>query len=265
MSKRLSVLLAVFLVLILLSAQVSAYEMSIGVRAEFKPANYTIVPIDDGTKIVPMTPLMRLYNWRTEVIFFIDNIFQDTPYHEFVQIEVIPIISSLMKTFPFVVFFFRKKPESYKPNSTAGKILAFLEANPVSSEPTIIRGVGKSRGAVAYQLHLLLFDDCIYAAEIFGKTYYSLRPISADSPETAVYILKNNATQSAIFAYICEHPGVTRKELAEAFSLSLSTVRHHLERIDSRLIKKELCEGRETYTAEEWAAALFQATGICIS
>ncbi len=257
MSKRLSVLLAVFLVMMLLSMPVFAYEMSVGVRADFQPANYTIVPIDDGTKLVPMTPLMQLYNWRAEVIFFINDIFQDTPYHEFVQLEVTPIVSSLLKTFPFIVFFFRKKPESYKPNSTAGKILSFLESNPLSSEPTIIRGVGKSRGAIAYQLHLLLFDDRIYAAEILGKTYYSRSPISLDSPETVVSILKNNTTQSAIFAYICEHPGATRKELAEAFSLSISTIRHHLGSIDERLIKKAYCEGRETYTAEEWAVAVF--------
>ncbi len=245
----------IFLVVMIFMMPTAAEMMSVEpIRAEFTPGNYSeFVPIDDGTKLIVHNPLIDLYFWKAKVMLFLNRLFYDTPYHEFVQLEITPFLSKILGSVPFLIFFVRKKPDYTKPNSTAGKILSFLEENPISSEPTIIRGVGKSRGAVSYQLHVLLFDNQIYAAEISGKTYYSGSPISPDAKETALSVLKNNATQSSIFSYICKHPGVTRKEIADALSLTPESVRYQLKNIDPRLIKKENVEGRETYTAEKWA------------
>ncbi|MBQ1179751.1 MAG: hypothetical protein IIX51_04160 [Methanocorpusculum sp.] len=130
----------------------------------FTPSDSEIVPVDDGTQIIEHTPLWDLYFWKSKIMLFFDSLWNDTPYQHFIRTVVIPLVSAVLGIILFVVLFSRKNPDHLSP--TAAKVLAFLEEHPVSTEPAIIRGVGKSRGAVSYQLHRLLFDGKIYSAEI---------------------------------------------------------------------------------------------------
>ena len=222
----------------------------------FTPSDSEIVPVDDGTQIIEHTPLWDLYFWKSKIMLFFDSLWKESPYQNFIRTVVLPLASAVLGIILFVVLFSRKSPDYLSP--TAAKVLAFLEEHLVSTEPAIIRGVGKSRGAVSYQLHRLLFDGKIYSAEICGKTCYSTSPILADAPETAVHFLRNSRQQAEIISYLCSHPWATRKEIADAVSLPVDGVRYHLKNIDVGILQKRIREDAEIYAVEDWVKQLWE-------
>ena len=221
----------------------------------FTPSDSEIVPVDDGTQIIEHTPLWDLYFWKSKIMLFFDSLWKESPYQNFIRTVVLPLASAVLGIALFIILFSRKSPYHLSP--TAAKVFDFLKEHPVSTEPAIIRGVGKSRGAVSYQLHRLVFNGKIYSAEISGKTCYSTSPILSDAPETAVHFLRNSRQQADIFSYLCKHPWATRKEIADAVSLPGDSVRYHLGNIDTRLLQKGMQEDAEIYAVEEWAEQLW--------
>ena len=144
----------------------------------FFTPEYDIEPdYNDGVLIVD--GLLHLMYWENTLAFYLLSpldLFKDTSLGNFTTNHLYPLLMILLSSLAGVLLFSRKSPDYLSP--TAAKVLAFLEEHPVSTEPAIIRGVGKSRGAVSYQLHRLLFDGKIYSAEICGKTCYSTSPSS---------------------------------------------------------------------------------------
>ena len=239
-----------------MGASVSADSYISPSSSLFTPADSEIVPVDDGTQIIEHTPFWDLYFWKSKIMLFFDSLWKESPYQNFIRTVVLPLASAVLGIILFVLLFSRKNPDHLSP--TAAKVLAFLEEHPVSTEPAIIRGVGKSRGAVSYQLHRLLFDGKIYSAEICGKTCYSTSPILADAPETAVHFLRNSRQQAEIISYLCSHPWATRKEIADAVSLPVDGVRYHLKNIDVGILQKGIREDAEIYAVEDWVKQLWE-------
>ena len=223
----------------------------------FFTPEYDIEPdYNDGVLIVD--GLLHLMYWENTLAFYLLSpldLFKDTSLGNFTTNHLYPLLMILLSSLAGVLLFSRKNPDHLSP--TAAKVLAFLEEHPVSTEPAIIRGVGKSRGAVSYQLHRLLFDGKIYSAEISGKTCYSMSPILIDSPETAVYFMRNNKQQAEIISYLCAHPWATRKEIADAVSLPVDGVRYHLKNIDVGILQKGIREDAEIYAVEDWVKQLW--------
>ena len=224
----------------------------------FFTPEYDIEPdYNDGVLIVD--GLLHLMYWENTLAFYLLSpldLFKDTSLGNFTTNHLYPLLMILLSSLAGVLLFSRKNPDHLSP--TAAKVLAFLEEHPVSTEPAIIRGVGKSRGAVSYQLHRLLFDGKIYSAEISGKTCYSMSPILIDSPETAVYFMRNNKQQAEIISYLCAHPWATRKEIADAVSLPVDGVRYHLKNIDVGILQKGIREDAEIYAVEDWVKQLWE-------
>ena len=224
----------------------------------FFTPEYDIEPdYNDGVVIVD--GLLHLMYWENTLAFYLLSpldLFKDTSLGIFTTNHLYPLLMILLSSLAGVLLFSRKSPDYLSP--TAAKILAFLEKHPVSTEPAIIRGVGKSRGAESYQLHHLLFDGKIYSAEISGKTCYSMSPILIDSPETAVYFMRNNKQQAEIISYLCAHPWATRKEIADAVSLPVDGVRYHLKNIDVGILQKGIREDAEIYAVEDWVKQLWE-------
>ena len=224
----------------------------------FFTPEYDIEPdYNDGVLIVD--GLLHLMYWENTLAFYLLSpldLFKDTSLGNFTTNHLYPLLMILLSSLAGVLLFSRKSPDYLSP--TAAKVLAFLEEHPVSTEPAIIRGVGKSRGAVSYQLHRLLFDGKIYSAEISGKTCYSMSPILIDSPETAVYFMRNNKQQAEIISYLCAHPWATRKEIADAVSLPVDGVRYHLKNIDVGILQKGIREDAEIYAVEDWVKQLWE-------
>ena len=224
----------------------------------FFTPEYDIEPdYNDGVIIVD--GLLHLMYWENTLAFYLLSpldLFKDTSLGNFTTNHLYPLLMILLSSLAGVLLFSRKNPNHLSP--TAAKVLAFLEEHPVSTEPAIIRGVGKSRGAVSYQLHRLLFDGKIYSAEISGKTCYSMSPILIDSPETAVYFMRNNKQQAEIISYLCAHPWATRKEIADAVSLPVDGVRYHLKNIDVGILQKGIREDAEIYAVEDWVKQLWE-------
>ena len=224
----------------------------------FFTPEYDIEPdYNDGVIIVD--GLLHLMYWENTLAFYLLSpldLFKDTSLGNFTTNHLYPLLMILLSSLAGVLLFSRKSPDYLSP--TAAKVLAFLEEHPVSTEPAIIRGVGKSRGAVSYQLHRLLFDGKIYSAEICGKTCYSMSPILIDSPETAVYFMRNNKQQAEIISYLCAHPWATRKEIADAVSLPVDGVRYHLKNIDVGILQKGIREDAEIYAVEDWVKQLWE-------
>ena len=196
----------------------------------FTPSDSEIVPVDDGTQIIEHTPLWDLYFWKSKIMLFFDSLWKESPYQNFIRTVVLPLASAVLGIILFVVLFSRKNPDHLSP--TAAKILVFLEGHPMSAEPAIIRGV--------------------------GKTCYSTSPILSDAPETAVHFLRNSRQQADIFSYLCKHPWATRKEIADGTSLPVDSVRYHLGNMDARILQKGRREDAETYAIEEWAKEIWE-------
>ncbi|MBQ3569205.1 MAG: hypothetical protein IJA20_00880 [Methanocorpusculum sp.] len=224
----------------------------------FFTPEYDIEPdYNDGVVIVD--GLLHLMYWENTLAFYLLSpldLFKDTSLGNFTTNHLYPLLMILLSSLAGVLLFSRKNPDRLSP--TAAKVLAFLKEHPVSAEPAIIRGVGKSRGAVSYQLHRLLFDGKIYSAEISGKTCYSMSPILIDSPETSVYFMRNNKQQAEIISYLCSHPWATRKEIADAVSLPVDGVRYHLKNIDIGILQKGIREDAEIYAVEDWVKQLWE-------
>ena len=204
------------------------------------PANYEIVPIDDGTEIIENTPLLSLLLWRTEVLSFIDSLWRETPYRDIVRNAVIPFTAAVLGFSILIVFTRRKSPEK-NPESTPAKILAYIRQHKFCSQKQIVNGVESSRGSVAYQLHRLQIEQKIFAAEVNGKTYYSAHPIDQESLEPVIYGILENETTGSIFKTLYLHPNLTRHEIAGIIGKSPDTVYFHLKNFDGRL----LAEGKE--------------------
>ena len=226
----------------------------------FIPAEHEIVSdYDDGVIGYTVDGWFSLLHWRdllaVHLLLPLD-FFEDTELGYISSHYLYPLLMILLSSLAGVLLFSRKNPDHLSP--TAAKILAFLKEHPVSAEPAIIRGVGKSRGAVSYQLHRLLFDGKIYSAEICGKTCYSTSPILADAPETAVHFMRNSRQQAEIISYLCSHPWATRKEIADGTSLPVDSVRYHLGNMDARILQKGRREDAETYAIEEWAKEIWE-------
>ena len=209
------------------------------------PANYEIVPIDDGTEIIENTPLLSLLLWRTEVLSFIDSLWRETPYRDIVRNAVIPFTAAVLGFSILIVFTRRKSPEK-NPESTPAKILAYIRQHKFCSQKQIVNGVESSRGSVAYQLHRLQIEQKIFAAEVNGKTYYSAHPIDQESLEPVVYSILENETTGSIFKTLYLHPNLTRHEIAGIIGKSPDTVYFHLKNFDGRLLT-EVKEGGISY------------------
>ena len=209
------------------------------------PANYEIVPIDDGTEIIENTPLLSLLLWRTEVLSFIDSLWRETPYRDIVRNAVIPFTAAVLGFSIFIVFTRRKSPEK-NPESTPAKILAYIRQHKFSSQKQIVNGVESSRGSVAYQLHRLQIEQKIFAAEVNGRTYYSAHPVDQESLEPVIYGILENETTRSIFKTLYLHPNLTRHEIAGIIGKSPDTVYFHLKNFDGRLLT-EVKEGGISY------------------
>ena len=254
--RHLIILVVTLSIVLSMSVSVSADSYISSSSSVFTPADSEIVPIDDGTKVIEHTPFWDFYFWKAKVMLFFDSLWYDTHYQYFIRTVVIPLLSASLGIILFVVLYSRRNPDRLSP--TAEKIIAFLKENPISTELTIRKAVGKSRGAVSHQLHRLAFDGKIYSAEISGKTCYSMSPILIDSPETAVYFMRNNKQQAEIISYLCLHPWATRKEIAEAVSLPVDGVRYHLKNIDvGGILKKGIREDADIYAVDDWVKQLW--------
>ena len=209
------------------------------------PADYEIVPIDDGTEIIENTPLLSLLLWRTEVLSFIDSLWRETPYRDIVRNAVIPFTAAVLGFSIFIVFCRRKSPEKNS-ESTPAKILAYIRQHKFSSQKQIVNGVESSRGSVAYQLHRLQNEQKIFSAEVNGKTYYSAHPIDQESLEPVIYGILENETTKSIFKTLYRHPNLTRHEIAGIIGKSPDTVYFHLKKFDGRLLT-EVKEGGISY------------------
>jgi len=209
------------------------------------PANYDIVPIDDGTEIIENTPLLSLLLWRTEVLSFIDSLWRETPYRDIVRNAVIPFTAAVLG-FSIFIFFCRRKSPEKNPKSTPAKILAYIRQHKFCSQKQIVNEVESSRGSVAYQLHRLQIEQKIFAAEVNGRTYYSAHPIDQESLEPVIYSILENETTGSIFKTLYLHPNLTRHEIAGIIGKSPDTVYFHLKNFDGRLLT-EVKEGGNSY------------------
>ncbi|HKL98641.1 MAG TPA: hypothetical protein VJZ06_01880 [Mobilitalea sp.] len=209
------------------------------------PADYEIVPIDDGTEIIENTPLLSLLLWRTEVLSFIDSLWRETPYRDIVRGGVIPFVAAVLGLSIFIVFCRRKSPEK-NPESTPAKILTYIRQHKFSSQKQIFEGVESSRGSVAYQLHRLENEQKIFATEVNGRTYYSAHPVDQESLEPVIYGILENETTGSIFKTLYLHPNLTRHEIAKLIGKSPDTVYFHVKNFDGRLLT-EVKEGGISY------------------
>jgi len=215
------------------------------------PADYEIVPIDDGIEGVTITGWLNLVYWKTVLPIYIGSyfdFFEPTPLGNMTSTILVPLLSTIFGVCgTFAVFCRRRSPEK-NPKSTPAKILAYIRQHKFCSQKQIVDGVESSRGSVAYQLHRLQNEQKIFAAEINGRTYYSAHPIDQESLEPVVYGILENETTKSIFKTLYHHPNLTRHEIAGIIGKSPDTVYFHLKKFDDRLLTEVKEEGINYYS-----------------
>ncbi len=215
------------------------------------PADYEIVPIDDGIEGVTITGWLNLVYWKTVLPIYIGSyfdFFEPTPLGNMTRTMMIPLLTTIFGVCgTFIVFCRRKSPEK-NPKSTQARILAYIRQHKFCSQKQIVDGVGSSRGSVAYQLHRLQIEQKIFAAEVNGRTYYSAHPIDQESLEPIIYGILENETTRSIFKTLYHHPNLTRHEIAGIIGKSPDTVYFHLKKIDDRLLTEVKEEGIYYYS-----------------
>ena len=213
------------------------------------PADYEIVPIDDGIEGVTITGWLNLVYWKEVLPIYIGSYFdyfEPTPLGNMTSTILVPLLSTIFGICgTFIVFTRRKSPEK-NPESTPAKILAYIRQHKFCSQKQIIDGVKSSRGSVAYQLHRLQNEQKIFAAEVNGKTYYSAQQIDPESLEPVIYGILENETAGSIFKTLYRNPNLTRHEIAGIIGKSPDTVYFHLKNFDGRLLA-EVKEGGVSY------------------
>lgn len=211
----------------------------------FAPADYEIVPVDDGTEIINRELFQNPIFWKSDILLFIDSIWRYTPYSNFVRVSVIPLISALMGVSFYILFSRRKSPEK-NPNSAPAKILAYVEKHQGSTQQKIIDSVSRSRGSVSYQLKRLEKEKKIYIYEVSDKKYYFTHQPSSNTLEPEIMRILSDSYLSPIFTLLYNHSKLTRNKIAECLGKSPDTVYSHLKKFSTDVVVSKR-EGRIDY------------------
>jgi len=213
------------------------------------PADYEIVPIDDGIEGVTITGWLNLVYWKEVLPIYIGSYFdyfEPTPLGNMTSTILVPLLSMIFGICGTFIFFCRRKSPEKNPKSIPAKILTYIQQHKFCSQKQILDGVESSRGSVAYQLHRLQNEQKIFATEVNGRTYYSAHPIDQESLEPVIYGILENETTKSIFKTLYLHPNLTRHEIAGIIGKSPDTVYFHLKKFDGRLLT-EVKEGGISY------------------
>jgi DNA-binding transcriptional ArsR family regulator len=213
------------------------------------PADYEIVPIDDGIEGVTITGWLNLVYWKEVLPIYIGSYFdyfEPTPLGNMTSTILVPLLTTIFGVCGTFIFFCRRKSPEKNPKSIPAKILTYIRQHKFCSQKQIVDGVESSRGSVAYQLHRLQNEQKIFAAEVNGRTYYSAHPIDQESLEPIIYGILENETIGSIFKTLYLHPNLTRHEIAGIIGKSPDTVYFHLKKFDGRLLT-EVKEGGNSY------------------
>ncbi|MDE2523626.1 MAG: hypothetical protein O0X96_00665 [Methanocorpusculum sp.] len=202
---------------------------------EVAPLDYDVVPIYDGTEIREITGWLNLVYWKDLMFIHIGHFFDETPYGEFVGTTIFPIASSLLGLCFFVIFSRRNTPDP-DPESTAAKILQYLDEHPGSRHQQIVAGIGKSRGTVAYHLHRLELKKNLTAVKIHNSVTYYPKDTDKDALITAVQRALQNPPQQEILSILHQYPQITRYRIASELHKSPDTISWHLINLDTRIL-----------------------------
>ena len=127
----------------------------------------------------------------------------------------------------YILFLYTRRKLSDNPKSRAMKILAYLREHPGATQTEIVKATGYSRGSVAYNLQRLQ-QDCRVSR--ITSRYYPADEYPTEKEAGADRVLRN-AQRQRIFRIIAEHPGISRKQLAEEMQIPVSTLRWHLGKL----------------------------------
>ena len=120
--------------------------------------------------------------------------------------------------------------------STKGKILEFIIANPSSHLRKIKNSLGCSMGTVQYHLTILEREGKIKSVKTkFYKNYYHIN----ESDEEILSVLNLDSPRN-IVTYLIQHEPSTHQEIAKGIGLSSSTISWHMKRlIELHIVKTE--------------------------
>ena len=188
----------------------------------------TFVPTDDGTKLIPVTGWGVLEHWKSFVLLRISDLFDNTPFTDFINTTFLPMLSILLSGGLGYVLLTSVPPLKPDPTSAPGKILACVTKHPGCRQVFIVRETGCSRGSVAYHLYRLQKGGKIHPVPYRKQTHYYIHSVEPGSVKHAVLSLIENELRHAVFLIILHHPGSTRYQIAELLHKSPDTVSHHL-------------------------------------
>lgn len=222
-----------------------------------EPANYTIIPIDDGTEIVPITGWKMLERWDYLLSAWINHVLEDTPLAEFYRTTGSPMLALLLSGgLGFCLAIFRGV-HILGFSSSPEKILACVTTHPGCRQKLIIRETGCSRGSVAYHLHRLEKNRKIHAIPYRKQTYYYAKDMAVNSVEHAVFSLIESKVRHTVFVTILHYPGITRQQIAELLDKSPDTVSYHLRYFDESVVSISTKQSINHYTITPKAAACY--------
>ena len=132
------------------------------------PADYEIVPIDDGIEGVTITGLLNLVYWKTVLPIYIGSyfdFFEPTPLGNMTSTILVPFLSTIFGICgTFVIFCRRKSPEKIRNQRRQRSSPTFGSTNSARKNRSST-GWKVPGGSVAYQLHRLQIEQKIFAAE----------------------------------------------------------------------------------------------------
>ncbi len=229
-----------------------SYNNSETVIESFDPD--TFVPIDDGTKLIPVTGWGVLEHWKPFVLLRISDFFDNTPFTDFINTTFLPMLSILLSGGLGYILLTRSTHLEPDPTLSPGKILACVTAHPGCRQAFIVRETGCSRGSVAYHLYRLQKGGKIHPVPYRKQTHYYAKVMNSDSVEHAVISLIESEERHAVFCTVLRHPGSTRYQIAELLDKSPDTVSHHLGYFPETIISTRKDHAVNCYTITPEAA-----------
>lgn len=126
------------------------------------------------------------------------------------------------------------------PSPLPEKIIAFLEENPGAQLYKIVAAVGASRGAVTYQMRILLEKGLVKVHRETGYNRYYLHTFAYERDEAVLANFRENPIKADIIRILRETPGLSRLELAERTGIPENTIYRHIAALgDAGILKRE--------------------------
>ncbi|MCZ9313365.1 MAG: hypothetical protein O0V67_08290 [Methanocorpusculum sp.] len=218
-----------------------------GIQAE--PIYENVTPVYDGKSINAVEDGWdSLPIWRQIIITDVSACFEGTILHR-PYLFAAPVLFVLLGLFCILRFTSTKKRER---SPIPKKLLAYIKTHPGSTQKQLLAAMKTSRGSVCYHL------DKLGNAKKLQKVYSGNVPryypateqtFTEDPLEHALRQLVSRKKSGIFLRTLHEHPGITRKELAELLGVLPTTIHWYLHTHANECIVSMERDGHEFHYA----------------